>query len=122
MMKQNYNNKTKLRSAWFALVLLMITALPITAQNKGDRFQVDGYHYEVVDATNHTVKVTWANQKATTPEARRLELTSPEDVLTTEAALRGYNGTVPTTEEDEFVVEKTFTKTTPEPEKNIKFM
>jgi len=120
MMKQNYNNKTKLRSAWFALVLLMITALPITAQNKGDRFQVDGYHYEVVDATNHTVKVTWANQKATTPEARRLELTSPEDVLTTEAALRGYNGTVPTTEEDEFVVEKTFTKTTPEPEKKHK--
>lgn len=37
-MKQNYNNKEKHRSAWFAFVLLMITALPITAQNVGDRF------------------------------------------------------------------------------------
>ena len=40
-MRKEYNNKTKLRSAWFALVLLMITALPISAQNAGDRFQVD---------------------------------------------------------------------------------
>ncbi|MGG6544840.1 UNVERIFIED_CONTAM: hypothetical protein NY100_05345 [Prevotella sp. 15_C9] len=70
-MKQNYNNKKKHRSAWFALVLLLMTALPISAQNVGDRFEVDGYHYQVVDATtNHTVKVTWANQKATTPEAK----------------------------------------------------
>ena len=52
-MKENYNNKTKLRSAWFVLVLLMITALPISAQNKGDRFKgQDGIlWYEVVDAT-----------------------------------------------------------------------
>lgn len=35
-MKENYNNKTKLRSAWLALVLLMITALPITAQTAGE--------------------------------------------------------------------------------------
>ena len=53
-MKENYNNKTKLRSAWFALVLLMITALPITAQNAGEKFQVGQLYYEVVDATNHT--------------------------------------------------------------------
>lgn len=38
MMKENYNNKAKYRSAWIALVLLMITALPISAQNKRDRF------------------------------------------------------------------------------------
>lgn len=41
MMQQNYNNEAKCRSVWFALVLLMITALPITAQNAGDRFHVD---------------------------------------------------------------------------------
>ena len=70
MMKQNYNNKTKLRSAWFALVLLMITALPITAKDKGDRFQVGQLWYEVVDATKHTVKVTYENPKAITQEAR----------------------------------------------------
>ena len=57
-MKQNYNNKTKLRSAWFALVLLMLTALPITAQNKGDRFQVGQLWYEVVDAV-----VVWCRIK-----------------------------------------------------------
>ena len=121
MMKQNYNNKTKLRSAWFALVLLMITALPITAQNKGERFQVDnGYWYEVVDATNHTVKVTWASERATTPEARRLELKSPKETLTIEAALRGYNGTVPTTEKDEFVLKTYFPVTTPEEKRTHK--
>lgn len=72
MMKENYNNKTKLRSAWFALVLLMITALPISALNKGDRFKGQGgiFWYEVVDATKHTVKVTYENPKATTQEAR----------------------------------------------------
>lgn len=75
-MKQNYNNKAKYRSAWIALVLLMITALPITAQNAGDRFQVDGYHYQVVDATAKTVKVTWANQKATTAQATKQVLES----------------------------------------------
>ena len=77
MMKQNYNNKVKHRSAWLALVLLIITALPITAQNKGDRFQVDpdnGYYYEVVDAAKHTVKVTYKNEKAATAKARQKEL------------------------------------------------
>ena len=72
-MKENYNNKSKLRSAWFALVLLMITALPITAQTVGTRFQGQGgiLWYEVVDATKHTVKVTYANEKAATLEARQ---------------------------------------------------
>ena len=72
-MKQNYNNKKKHRSAWFALVLLMITALPITAQTAGDRFQSGDLWYEVVDATKHTVKVTYANTNAAKPEARQLE-------------------------------------------------
>lgn len=72
-MKQNYKNKTKHRSAWFVLVLLMITALPISAQNKGDRFQVGILWYEVVDATKHTVKVTYANTNAAKPEARQLK-------------------------------------------------
>ena len=76
MMKQNYNNKTKLRSAWFALVLLMITALPISAQNKRERFEFDSYWYEVVDAAKHTVKVTYKNEKAATAEARQKELES----------------------------------------------
>ena len=70
-MKENYNNKTKLRSAWFALVMLMITALPISAQNAGKRFQVGQLWYEVVDATAKTVKVTYANTNATKPEARQ---------------------------------------------------
>ena len=95
MMKQNYNNKAKYRSAWFALVLLMITALPITAQNKGDRFQVGTFWYEVVDATAKTVKVTYASgNRAATPEAKRLEPTSAEDNLTIAPDLRGYNGTL----------------------------
>lgn len=70
-MKQNYNNKKKHRSAWFALVLLMITALPISAQNAGERFQSGDLWYEVVDATKHTVKVTYANTNAAKPEARK---------------------------------------------------
>lgn len=75
MMKQNYNNKAKYRSAWIALVLLMITALPITAQNAAKRFQGKGgiLWYEVVDATKHTVKVTYENTNAAKPEARQLE-------------------------------------------------
>lgn len=76
MMKENYNNKTKLRSAWLALVLLMITALPITAQTAGTRFQGQGgiLWYEVVDATKHTVKVTYENPKAITQEARNQDV------------------------------------------------
>ena len=95
-MKQNYNNKKKHRSAWLALVLLLMTALPITAQNvlnNGDRFQVDGYYYEVVDATTKTVKVTWANQKATTVEAKDVKLASSNDNLTNDDDKKGYNGT-----------------------------
>ena len=95
-MKQNYNNKNKHRSAWLALVLLLMTALPITAQNvlnNGDRFQVDGYYYEVVDATTKTVKVTWANQKATTVEAKDVKLASSNDNLANDDDKKGYNGT-----------------------------
>ena len=93
-MKENYNNKTKLRGAWFALVLLMLTALPITAQNVGERFQVGELWYVVVDATNHTVKVTWANQKATTTEATRKVLANATAELPNE--WKGYNGTLKT--------------------------
>ena len=91
-MKQNYKNKTKLRSAWFALVLLMITALPITAQTAGEKFQVGQLYYEVVDATNHTVKVTYANTDATKPEARQQELI--DETTNIPDQWKGYNGTL----------------------------
>lgn len=93
-MKENYNNKTKLRSAWLALVLLMITALPITAQTAGEKFQVGQLYYEVVDATNHTVKVTYANTDATKPEARQQELI--DETTTIPDQWKGYNGTLKT--------------------------
>lgn len=115
MMKQNYNNKAKHRSAWFALVLLMITALPITAQNVGDRFQVDGYHYQVVDAK--TVKVTWANSNAVKPEARTQELAKAEDDLPNE--WKGYNGTPKVTLVEEFKI-AIFPKETSEAEQKHK--
>ena len=90
-MKENYNNKTKHRSAWFALVLLMITALPITAQNVRDRFQVGTLWYEVVDATKHTVKVTYANDKAATSEARAANLSDDwADIANNE--MKAYKG------------------------------
>lgn len=74
-MKQNYKNKTKHRSAWFALVLLMLTALPITAQNAVTRFKGKGgiLWYEVVDASAKTVKVTYANTNAAKSDARQLK-------------------------------------------------
>ena len=93
-MKQDYNNKSKHRSAWIALVLLMITALPITAQNKGDRFQVGTLWYEVVEATKHTVKVTYANEKAATSEARQQKLADVTADLPNE--WKGYSGTLKT--------------------------
>lgn len=93
-MKENYNNKTKHRSAWFAFVLLMITALPITAQNVRDRFQVGTLWYEVVEATKHTVKVTYANEKAATPEARQQKLADVTADLPNE--WKGYSGTLKT--------------------------
>ncbi len=94
-MKQNYSNKAKHRSAWFALVLLMLTALPSTAQNVGERFQVGELWYEVVDATTeHTVKVTYANDKAATPEATRQVLDNATAELPNE--WKGYNGTLKT--------------------------
>ena len=73
-MKENYNNKTKLRSAWLALVLLMITALPISAQTAGDRFQSGDLWYEVVDATAKTVKVTYGNANLDTEAAKKQNL------------------------------------------------
>lgn len=110
-MKQNYKNKTKHRSAWFALVLLMLTALPITAQTAGTRFQVDGYYYEVVDATAKTVKVTWANQKATTVDAKDVKLASSTDKLANDNGLKGYNGTPKQEEVDEPIPGKAFNNT-----------
>lgn len=92
MMKQNYNNKTKLRSAWLVLVLLMITALPITAQNNGERFEVDGYWYEVVDATNHTVKLTYGNENLNKAQATQQVLANATADLPNE--WKGYNGTL----------------------------
>ena len=102
-MKQNYNNKTKLRSAWFALVLLMLTALPITAQNAGDRFQVGILWYEVVDATKHTVKVTYANENLDKAKARQLEFDKNLDYVNNgtrggddkaDGTYKGYSGTL----------------------------
>lgn len=93
-MKKEYNNKTKLRSAWFALVLLMITALPITAQTAGDKFQVGQLWYEVVDATANTVKVTYANSNAATAEARQQELI--DETTNIPDQWKGYNGTLKT--------------------------
>ena len=106
MMKQNYNNKAKYRSAWLALVLLMITALPITAQNVGDRFQVDGYWYQVVDATAKTVKVTWANSNAATEQATQQELANATAKLPDQ--WKGYNGTPKVTLVEEFITDKPF--------------
>lgn len=111
-MKQNYNNKKKHRSAWFALVLLLMTALPITAQNVGDRFQVDGYYYEVVDAANHKVKVTYANANAATADATQQDATAD---LPNE--WKAYNGTVPTTVKKEFIVGTDFPESIPEEER-----
>ena len=89
-MKKNY--KTKCRSTWLTLVLLIITALPINAQNVRDRFLVDnGYWYEVVDAQNHTVKVTWANPNAATPQATRQVLENETADLPDQ--WKGYSGT-----------------------------
>ncbi len=104
-MKENYNNKTKLRSAWFALVLLMITALPITAQNAVTRFKGEGgiLWYEVVDATKHTVKVTYANTNAALPEARKLKFIDNLDYVNNgtngadkdaDNTYKGYSGTL----------------------------
>lgn len=103
MMKQNYNNKAKHRSAWFALVLLMITALPISAQNKRERFEFDSYWYEVVDAAKHTVKLTYANPDAATAQAREVKLKGSYDKLPKDNQWKAYNGTVKEGEEDEFV-------------------
>ena len=102
MMKQNYNNKAKHRSAWFALVLLMITALPISAQNKRERFEFDSYWYEVVDAAKHTVKLTYANPDAATAQARSVKLKNSSDKLPKDNQWKAYNGTVKEGEEEEF--------------------
>lgn len=107
-MKENYNNKTKLRSAWFALVLLMITALPITAQNVRDRFQVGTLWYEVVDATAKTVKVTYANEKAATSDARAQELI--DETTSIPDMWKGYNGNPKQGTEQEGVHNSTQTK------------
>ena len=118
-MKQNYNNKKKHRSAWLALVLLLMTALPITAQNvlnNGDRFQVDNsYWYEVVDAKNHTVKLTYGNENLDKAKATQQVLAKATDDLPNE--WKAYNGTVPTTVKKEFILDTNFPETTPEEER-----
>ncbi len=91
-MSKNYNNKTKHRSAWFALVLLMITALPITAQTAVTRFQVGDLWYEVVDATNHTVKLTYGNENLDKAKATQQVLADATADLPNE--WKGYNGTL----------------------------
>lgn len=118
-MKQNYNNKAKHRSAWLTLVLLLMTALPITAQNAGDRFQVDnGYWYEVVDAANYKVKVTYANTDVTKPEARQKELV--DETTNLPDAWKGYKGTVPATEKDEYILNKAFELNIPDADQKHK--
>ena len=100
-MKQNYNNKEKRRSAWLTLVLLMITALPITAQTAGERFQSGDLWYEVVDATKHTVKVTYANENLDKAKARQLEFDKNVDYVNNgtkggddkaDGTYKGYSG------------------------------
>ena len=112
MMKENYNNKTKLRSAWFALVLLMITALPISAQNKRDRFEFDSYWYEVVDAAKHTVKLTYGNKDLNKSQATQQVLADEKADLSNE--WKGYNGKPKVTLEEEFITETPFNSKTPE--------
>ena len=116
-MKQNYKNKTKHRSAWFALVLLMLTALPITAQTAGTRFKGQGgiLWYEVVDATKHTVKVTYANENLDKAKARQLKFDRNLDYVNNgtkggddkaDGTYKGYSGklnntiTIPETVKD----------------------
>ena len=111
MMKENYNNKTKLRSAWLALVLLMITALPITAQTAGEKFQVGQLWYEVVDATANTVKVTYANTDATKPEARQQVLI--DETTSIPDQWKGYSGTPPFIQQKEYITDTDFPETIP---------
>lgn len=99
-MKKNY--KTKCRSTWLTLVLLMITALPVNAQNARDRFLFDNYWYEVVDARNKTVKVTWANEMAATHKATERELETIDGTIPDN--LKAYYGKPVEGEEDEYKV------------------
>ncbi len=55
-MKQLNVLKTKRRGIF--LVLLLLMAMPITAQNVNDQFKVDNLWYIIKDATNHKVYVT----------------------------------------------------------------
>lgn len=112
MMKENYNNKAKHRSAWFALVLLMITALPISAQNKRDRFEFDSYWYEVVDAAKHTVKLTYGNKDLNKSQATQQVLADEKADLSNE--WKGYNGKPKVTLVEEFIIGTEFTSKTPE--------
>ncbi|WP_276943932.1 hypothetical protein, partial [Hallella colorans] len=72
----------------------MITAQPITAQTAGEKFQVGQLYYEVVDGTNHTVKVTYANTDATKPEARQQKLI--DETTNIPDQWKGYSGTLKT--------------------------
>lgn len=54
-MKQRYMLKTKRRSIF--LVLLLMMTLPMVAQNADDEFEVDGLHYSILDVTKQTIRV-----------------------------------------------------------------
>lgn len=71
-MKQLYILKTKRRSIF--LVLLLMMTLPMVAQTVDERFKVGGLMYSVLDATKHTLKVL--------PEANYLQLTDEADNVT----------------------------------------
>lgn len=71
-MKQLYILKTKRRSIF--LVLLLMMTLPMVAQTVDERFKVGGLMYSVLDATKHTLKVL--------PEANYLQLTDEADDVT----------------------------------------
>ena len=71
-MKQLYMFKTKRRGIFLALLLLM--AMPMTAQQVNERFEVGDLLYSVLDVTKHTIKVL--------PKANYLQLTDEADDVT----------------------------------------
>ena len=92
-MKQNFIYKTKHRSAWLTLALLFMSVISMTAQTKGERFQVGTLWYEITDVAEQTVKVTYANDKAAKTEARQQNCGA--DYLDEgDKAYKGYNGTL----------------------------
>lgn len=90
-MKQNFIYKTKHRSAWLTLALLFMSVISMTAQTKGERFQVGTLWYEIMDVTAKTVKVTYENPNAITQEARAQALVADwADIANNE--MKAYKG------------------------------